>query len=99
MKEVVIELTTAEPQKILAVDGPHRIDIVGTFGGGTVTPYSYTEEAGRGAQLVLDGTAYSTAVADYYRSESPLTDYELTGATGGSVQIIATPIVTSVRSA
>lgn len=99
MTTTVITLTDADPAQRLAVDGPHRIDIVGTFGGGTVTPYSYTEEAGRGAQLVLDGTAYSTAVADYYRSESPLTDYELTGATGGSVQIIATPIISSVRSA
>ena len=98
MKEVVIELTTAEPQKILAFDGPHRIDIVGTFGGGIVTPYSYTTAAGRGAQLRLEGTNYSTATNDYYRSESPQTDFELTGSTGASIQIIATPIITSVRS-
>lgn len=93
-----ITLTDANPTQRLAVEGPHRIDIAGTFGGGTVTPYSFTEEAGRGAQLVLDGAAYSTTVTDYYRSESPLTDFELTGSTGASVQIIATPIVTLVRS-
>ena len=99
MKTTVITLTDANPAQRLAVEGPHRIDIAGAFGGGTVTPYSYTKEAGRGAQLVLDGAAYSTTATDYYRSESPFTDYVLTGATGASVQIIATPIISSVRSA
>ena len=98
MKETAITLTTAEPNQVLAIDGPHRIDITGAFGGGTVTPYSYTNTAGRGSQYKLDGQGYSTAAEDYYRSESPRTEFVLSGSSGATVQVIATPIVAPVRS-
>ena len=96
MTEQVITLTTADPIQTLAVDGPHKIDIAGTFGGGTVTAFSYTTEAGKGAQLQLDGSAYSATATDYYKSECPNTQFELAGSTGADVKIIATPIVASV---
>jgi hypothetical protein len=99
MTEQVITLTTADPIQTLAVDGPHKIDIAGTFGGGTVTAFSYTTEAGKGAQLQLDGSPYSATATDYYRSECPYTQFELTGSTGADVKIIATPITSTVRNA
>ena len=87
-EEQVFTLTTAAPSIKVALDGPHRVDLIGTFGGGTITHYSFTNAAGRGAAV----HAVST-VDDAYASQTPYSEFVIAGSTGATVQAIFTPII------
>ena len=96
MQPQTITLTTANNTKQLALDGPHQLEIGGTFGSGTLTPYGYSEALGQGAQLQIDGSPYSTAVKDSIICSAAYSQWVLSGSTGATVTIIATPIITPV---
>ncbi|WP_299083075.1 hypothetical protein [uncultured Paraglaciecola sp.] len=96
MQKQVLTLTTADNIKRIALEGPHQVEIGGTFGSGTVTPYGYSEEIGKGAQLQLDGSAYSTTAADSLTASAAYSQWELTGSTGATVTMVFTPIKQAV---
>lgn len=87
--ERFITLTTAEPTKRIAMDGPHRVDIIGTFGSGSIAHYSFTEKAGRGAEVEKSPSAATAS----YASQTPHSEFDMTGSTGATVDIILTPII------
>ena len=96
MQEQRKTLTTADNTIKLGLVGPHQLEIGGTFGGGTLTPYGYDKELGQGAQLQIDGTAYSTTGDDSIVCSAADSQWVLSGSTGASVTIVAKPISSSV---
>lgn len=92
-KELSITLTTAAPTDTIAMDSPHSVSIVGTFGGGTVVESATTETAG------IAGAIHAGLTADgSYQSNSPYSSYTISGSTGATVQVILTPVITTVMN-
>lgn len=86
--EEFIILTTAAPAAKKAMNGPHSVNITGTFGSGTIVEYGYTVKGGRAEGVETGITAVRT-----YISESPYSEFVMSGSTGATVTIVFTPII------
>lgn len=84
--EVKITLTTAAPSQEIQFSGAYKVDILGTFGSGTVTHFSFTEVSGR-AEALEAATTTKT-----YLSECPSSEFVIAGSTGATVDIVLTPV-------
>lgn len=96
MQPLEYTLTQANPRILMGLNAPHSVEIFGTFGGATVTPYLYNrgKTDGKGTQVQLNGSNYSTTAADEYKADGQSIIYEATSASGiTEIKIVVTPLL------